>query len=476
MKKLLLSLAALIMVCVGVNAKTKNAVFGTPAGQGAWDATNEVYSWTASYSNLVTIFDCNTDNLTNYTSLHLTTSNLVDGPYRVCFMNGSTAVATIAFYSAGQKDLVFAERSETKDIDLSQITHISFGGASGEGSVKVQNVYLEGPDRPATVGLSTEVGKNVKSLTGTNTNWSNTVNYPMAFETQGASFGDGDGGSEATHVDITGYSKLSFYVSKGSDKGLAVRVWIWDGTKVVTLYLHPDADYATADFSQPYEISEPGVYSVKIAGYEHLKGVKAANKWEGQTGVVVEYAWLSNGEAALAVDEARTYSSMWALDFSSVTDVDAYIATAVSGSSVTMQKVTGSVPANTGLVLIDNSGKNYVNIPTCDTATEDVSSNLLVATTASTTVSSGYVLAGAGSSLGWYSINSVQPTLAAGKAYLNATASVKALTMSFDDITAIQSVDVKPATEGAYYSLQGIRVANPEKGIYIKNGKKVIVK
>lgn len=64
-------------------------------------------------------------------------------------MNGGNAIASIVFYSEGQKDLVFAERNETKDLDLSTIDHISFGGASGEGSITVTNMYLEGPDAPA---------------------------------------------------------------------------------------------------------------------------------------------------------------------------------------------------------------------------------------------------------------------------------------------------------------------------------------
>ena len=30
--------------------------------------------------------------------------------------------------------------------------------------------------------------------------------------------------------------------------------------------------------------------------------------------------------------------------------------------------------------------------------------------------------------------------------------------------------------DGDYYTLQGVKVANPSKGIYIKNGKKVVLK
>jgi len=131
---------------VGANATKLYATYGTPAGNGSWDAKTGTYKWTGSYSNLMTIFTFANGELADYESLHLTTSDYVDGPYRVCFMNGSTAVATISFYSAGQKDLVLSERTETKDLDLSKITHLSFGGASGSGSIKITKTpYLEKP-------------------------------------------------------------------------------------------------------------------------------------------------------------------------------------------------------------------------------------------------------------------------------------------------------------------------------------------
>ncbi len=128
------------------NATKLYATYGTPASSGSWDAETSTYSWTQSYSNLMTIFECPNGMLAEYTSLHLTTGDYNSGPYRVCFMNGNTLVTSISFYSAGQKDLVFSVRDETKDLDLSQITHISFGGASGSGSIKlVSTPYLQKP-------------------------------------------------------------------------------------------------------------------------------------------------------------------------------------------------------------------------------------------------------------------------------------------------------------------------------------------
>lgn len=43
-------------------------------------------------------------------------------------------------------------------------------------------------------------------------------------------------------------------------------------------------------------------------------------------------------------------------------------------------------------------------------------------------------------------------------------------------ITGINNINTQKADNSAFYTLQGIRVAAPEKGVYIHNGKKVIVK
>ena len=50
------------------------------------------------------------------------------------------------------------------------------------------------------------------------------------------------------------------------------------------------------------------------------------------------------------------------------------------------------------------------------------------------------------------------------------------VTLSFTSgTTAIESVNGNRMEDGAYYSLNGVKVDNPSKGLYIKNGKKVIL-
>ena len=71
-------------------------------------------------------------------------------------------------------------------------------------------------------------------------------------------------------------------------------------------------------------------------------------------------------------------------------------------------------------------------------------------------------------------------TLTANKAFFAASGDLKghALTMTFDDgeTTAIKAVEAKKVENGVFYNLAGQQVAQPTKGLYIVNGRKVIVK
>lgn len=194
--KLVLTLAMLFGVVGGANsvfATKLYATYGTPAANGSFDSVTGVYSWTGSSNNLMDMFTFGSGELANYVSLHFSTSDYVTGPFRVCFMNGSTAVATIAFYSDGDKNLVFSERPETKDLDLSQITSIKFGGASGSGSITItKKPYIVKPmsltwsddgtaeiditDLTASDGFS--LNDQTGELTGTGSYGELSINFP----------------------------------------------------------------------------------------------------------------------------------------------------------------------------------------------------------------------------------------------------------------------------------------------------------
>ncbi len=164
--------------------------------------------------------------------------------------------------------------------------------------------------------------------------------------------------------------------------------------------------------------------------------------------------------------EYTTYVTGQALDFSAVDGLKAYVATSTSASSVTLEEVT-TVPVATPLVLI---GKGTFSVPVAASASAPAT-NLLKAGPADLTGDgTEYVLsdgvfhrANAGS-------------LAEGKAYLKVVSEARDLSINFGETTAIKAIENGQQMNGNFYNLAGQRVSQPTKGLYIVNGRKVVIK
>ena len=83
-----------------------------------------------------------------------------------------------------------------------------------------------------------------------------------------------------------------------------------------------------------------------------------------------------------------------------------------------------------------------------------------------------------GNGVGFYKLKSAIDggTIGANKAYLTYSGGAGAREFfAFNEATGIESIDHSPLTiDHSVYDLQGRRVAQPTKGLYIVNGKKVI--
>lgn len=174
-----------------------------------------------------------------------------------------------------------------------------------------------------------------------------------------------------------------------------------------------------------------------------------------------------------------TYCSPYALDLANATGLtDAYIVTGGAGGVLTKTSVkSGTVPANTGLLLKGDEGT--ATIPVVASSATDVSANKLVGVTANTVIdaNAGYVLM-ASPSLGFYKNNNAF-TVGANTSYLPsnfAGADARGFFL-LDDATAIDAIaKSQEPNANSYYNLAGQRVTQPTKGLYIKDGKKVIIK
>lgn len=184
----------------------------------------------------------------------------------------------------------------------------------------------------------------------------------------------------------------------------------------------------------------------------------------------VEYATITSTGWA-------TLYTPYALDFSGVAGLTAYTAV-VADNKVTLTEVT-DVPANTGVVL-KGAAKTYTIpvIASSETAKGDLIGNASAATAYNAYADNTlYMLKKVGEKAQFVPVTS--GSIAAGKAYLKiAAATARNLDVTFaDEATGIESVkseEIKVKSE--VYNLKGQRVAQPTKGLYIVNGKKMVIK
>ena len=169
------------------------------------------------------------------------------------------------------------------------------------------------------------------------------------------------------------------------------------------------------------------------------------------------------------------------LDFST-TGIEAYKVKVSTKGVATLTKVD-EVPAGTPVLLVKDGGATE-DIPVI-TGAAAVTGNDLVAGTGAgvATIDGDYtnmILNTVDGNVGFYF--AAGQTVAANKAYLHIAstlapdAAAARMLFVFDgETTAISNV--KQATsEGAVYNLSGQRVSQPAKGLYIVNGKKVVIK
>lgn len=162
--------------------------------------------------------------------------------------------------------------------------------------------------------------------------------------------------------------------------------------------------------------------------------------------------------------------------------VDAYIAKQ-DGENIVLQKITGALPANTGVILSSETAKEYIpTARTTEALATETEGNMLVATTGNAveTNVNAYILSKNGNTAVFKKLKSDARTIAQYKAYLELNGAQSAQLMKFafagSDLTGIQNVAETSAKSNTAYDLAGRKVGKLQKGIYIVNGKKVIVK
>ncbi len=176
---------------------------------------------------------------------------------------------------------------------------------------------------------------------------------------------------------------------------------------------------------------------------------------------------------AVTVSDAgyATYCSTSNLYFGAVEGLTAYKAT-VSGTQVSFSEVE-KVPASEGVLLKAEAGT--YDVPVIESAAALTDNAFIGVTEVTPDVPAGiFVLLKGDKGVGFYKTNNAF-TVGANTAYLPALESARSF-IGLDEATAIDGIAAETMANGEVYNLQGQRVMKAQKGLYIMDGKKVLVK
>ena len=197
---------------------------------------------------------------------------------------------------------------------------------------------------------------------------------------------------------------------------------------------------------------------------------------------IAELTYNMTGEIDVNVTELGYASFSWprTLDFSG-SGAQAFIVTEKGNGSVHMEEVT-VVPAGTGVILKAAEGSYHPE--TTNEEGDDVSLNMLTGTPAeSYTVDEDnvFVLSNLSDGQAGFYVADPGVTIAQYKAYLKLAdaGAAEADGLAFDfTSTGITTVECGSKADNSYYNLNGQRIEESmlTKGIYIVNGRKVLVR
>lgn len=178
--------------------------------------------------------------------------------------------------------------------------------------------------------------------------------------------------------------------------------------------------------------------------------------------------------------------------------VSVYTANQIEGNLLKMELVEGTIPANTGVIVKAAKGPYKFHCVTDEVAA--ISNSMLKGSIINKTInvptkSQAFVLSKVDGAVGMYPANLTDGSFLnnANKAYLmvggknlgvfddeeldSSTGQLSnGFHFLFPETTGVESVKTETVTTNIYYDLQGRQVAQPTRGLYILNGKKVYVK
>ena len=417
---------------------------------------------TITIMNKVAKIECGTDGATIYYAI---------GNSELKTTGSKSTYSGIFIPASNGTIYAYAEKTGylASDVASKSYTAPIVGDVTGELLVTLQPDAIPGSDTSYESNTFTKAGYSMANSAALKN--SSIAKYPNMFKASKGTF------TITPPADVTIQSLKIYGVANNDSK---------------TCNIQKESDAATVTSSEAtliprnIIISDAGVLTevvVTVASPSENSAVKfkvGGDNGEARLYVEVYGTTSATTETITPAKEYTTYIPTHNLNFTGL-DIKAYVATAATASSVTLAEVT-TVPAGTPLVLKKGSAASY-DVPVVASASAPAS-NLLKAGDGTTSIGGDtkydYIL-----SDGLFYHASPAGPVAVGKAYLHLDADPAADGREFLEIvidgyaTGINMVNgegLKVNGSETYYDLQGRRVLYPTKGLYIVNGKKVIVK
>ena len=159
-------------------------------------------------------------------------------------------------------------------------------------------------------------------------------------------------------------------------------------------------------------------------------------------------------------------------------DVKAYYVSA-KGTEATMTAIDAkAIPANQGVILTSESDAAVTMVPAAGETAATITGNQLghsAGAAKTLTAGEGYILGNGTEGTAFYPCKT--GSLPINKAYLLGNGGENAIVMNFGNaVTGINTIAAPASAKAPIFDLSGRRVVKATKGLYIQNGKKVIVK
>lgn len=513
----------------GTLAKDANGTFAYTA----YDEEDNTASWTSATTSVVRIDNAETG---AYTAIGRGTSKItltltptdamtyrtvtaertvtVTAPVEVSASDvamtyGDVAKAIGATTSAGYAGTLTYESGNTSiaTVDATgKVTAVAVGSTTITISAPAdaENLYTAGEDKVINVTVSAPTGKTTVQKGNTtstatldftdNTTWG----FPTEYETSKNTYSNGtysitlEGGTAGDGYKFGVFNEETFTILgktnatltfQAFDKFLTqIDITGRDGasTKVTQNIYVGDVAVSTQTTGctgkNVYHIAEnyqaPGnIYTLKVTNGNNTQF----------TEIVLHFADARKEDVTLNASGYATSCSASPLDFSDyeTADFSAWQITSIEDGVITFEQITSSVKGGTGILIKGEAGSTVtINSANSETA---LLGNKLVGTLAPTYFDTDEIYGLAGNTF----MHNNAGTFKANKAYIPASViddagsnATRTLTFVFVDpttgITETQNVNAEEF--GDIFNLAGQRLSQPQRGVNIINGKKVLVK